>query len=260
MAVALAAGVCARPEAPATASENSALQDGALAAVGRVWFDTGDVCGATLIAPRVAVTAAHCLFAGHQGRLRTLDSMWVQLDWEGGRPSQRRGVQAIGLHPGFRPGGAPNIARIAIDIALLGLAPSTSGAAVVPFLDVADANAILVGQRVSLVSLDASSGQRGLQIQSCTILSRIEGTVSLDCPGKAGRSGAPLLVPWGQGVGQVLGVVSSVGEDRGREVSLAALAGPTMAPLWYDLCNHWMAPDGWACPHGTLQPDSLWPW
>jgi len=251
--------MCVTAGCPAVIAGETPWTADSLSGVGRIWFNTGEVCGAFLIAPRVAMTAAHCLFDDADGRLRSLDGMWVQVSWMGGQPAERRRVEAVGLHPGFLGGGSPNVARVAIDIALLGLEPPASEGSIAQVYALAEDSASSE-QQVTVVSVDPSPGRRGLAIRACTILSRIQGTVSLDCPGAPGLSGSPLLVQRGDGRPAVLGVVSSTGTDQGQSVSLAALARRAIDPLWHDLCGRWPNPDAWSCLTGDGGLEFEWPW
>ena len=84
----------------------------------------GEMCGAVVVGPREALTAAHCVTVDGSAhpRKRALDVVAGRLRLKGAGPA-RVHVVSVRIHPGFDPG------TLANDLALLELARPVAGAA-----------------------------------------------------------------------------------------------------------------------------------
>jgi len=86
-------------------------------AVGRL--DTGDgFCSATLIAPDLVLSAAHCLHDG-AGRLLAPEGITFRAGFRHGRAAATRAIARFVAHPGYSPDRGFGVANISHDVALL---------------------------------------------------------------------------------------------------------------------------------------------
>ena len=178
-------------------SETAASLFPAVGRIGAPGFETQG-CTATLIAPDLIVTAAHCVSADGQSN-NIFAAGWRN----GGAPTTRRILREI-RHPDYAPGGnhKPNH-----DVALALLnAPVRN---IAPLVLAQDEGGELNETVVALVGYhiknpDALSGDL-----TCDARDMSDGLVHLACPVIQGNSGAPVLRKQGPGDWQVVGVISS---------------------------------------------------
>lgn len=177
---------------PAAAQEAPAPPDGVLK-IGR----GGSGCTAFLVAPHAAMTAAHCVGG---------TPVELLAGWEGGRVRQSR----PGTDP-TRPALEPRMAnryhadqvRLALPRPFSGLAPLAPGPAPRP------------GTRVEVPAYP--KGAKARQTATCIVTERPGTEIVLDCPARAGMSGAPIL----QG-GRVVGILTNrIGRDASFGTALA---------------------------------------
>lgn len=120
-------------------SEGQALSVGALMTQGRggAWSNG---CTATLIAPGVVLTAAHCVTNYMNGRVLGPRQVRFAIGEDVSRPLQTFEVTAVHRHGGYRPSGGGNATH---DVALLELTENAT--AVVPEIEPIAANCEAVG-------------------------------------------------------------------------------------------------------------------
>ncbi len=185
-------------------------------AVGRLDIQGEGFCTAALIGDRLALTAAHCVFDRYNRPIPANQFMF-QAGLRHGRADATRGVINVIPHPGYQPDGpTAQIDGVANDVALLELAQPIRYAGVQPF---PIASEPLRGDEVAIVSYGKDRSEVPSLQRSCSVLSRLGGTLIMDCAAEFGSSGAPVFrVENGQA--QIVSVVSAVGESGGSVVSL----------------------------------------
>ena len=158
-------------------------------AVGRLQIPGVSRCTAVLIAPQVAVTAAHCLYGRRLGRFAPPSSVNVLFGYDAGKFTRHVTASSYAVMPGFNPqsqfgGGA--------DLALVRFAKAV-GSRVVPLAEDAGADvAVMLGgygqDRAEVVLADPACVTRGLSAGR-------DGKPMLvhNCNGTRGTSGGPVF-------------------------------------------------------------------
>lgn len=190
--------------------------------VGRVQTEVGGRCTGTLIAPRLVLTAAHCLVARLTRRLVQPGRVHVLAGYDRGEFTAHATGAALRVGPGFRP---ETSGPIGADWAVLRLATPLPGP-VLPLaaaLPAAGAAAMLGGWQQDRAH--ALLADTGCQVQAA--LRDSEGRLLLrhGCAATRGVSGGPLLVRQGQGwavAGVAVGAAS--GAQGGLAVAVQGLA------------------------------------
>jgi V8-like Glu-specific endopeptidase len=195
--------------------------------VGRL--DTGvSFCTATLIAPELVLTAAHCLFDPESGaRLRDGDLVF-SAGLRNGRAEALRGVRQAHLTPGYDPTQGTEIGMIARDLALLELdlpirtgriAPIPSGRGARPRTQV---TVVSYGENREIVASIE---------EDCEILQGQDTVRSLSCRVDHGSSGAPVVRMTATGP-EIIAVMSAMGRSStGDAMSLAVVLDGPLADL-----------------------------
>ena len=197
-----------RPVDPAAAPWN---------ALARVQVPGVARCTAVLIGPRTALTAAHCLFSRHLGRLVPPDMVHVLTRYA------REDFAAHALAVAYRIAPGQDVAAVTL-AAPIGAA--TLGFAALPRPGTA---AMLGGYNQDRIEVPEAD-------LACHVLDVGAGLIRHDCAGTHGTSGAPLLVRNGDATWAVAGIETRamVGGRGGIAVAAAALqawlAGTESAP------------------------------
>jgi len=171
------------------------------AAVGRLNITGQGFCTATLIAPDLVVTAAHCLMNVRTGRpVPPRDVHFLAGYRIGTFEGHRRGRQ-FSITPGFQGPGR----TLPLDIALVQLdAPMPDTVAPIP-LD----TGVRATQGFTLLSYGMDRSQILSAQHGCTFEKRLSTVIVTTCEGVPGASGAPLL-QMVDGKPVIVAVVSSI--------------------------------------------------
>jgi protease YdgD len=182
----------------------------AFAAVGRLDGPTG-YCTATLVAPDLVLTAAHCLF-DRAGRPLLPDSLNFNAGLTAGAASARRGISQIELDASFDPRAPMTAANVRHDLALLRLAEPIPTSVLDPF--VLHQGALPAGP-VSIVSYGRGRSDHLSRQKVCRLLGQQAAILTFDCDVTFGSSGAPVFTHL-NGRGRILSVISGMGTQGGK--------------------------------------------
>ena len=187
-------------------------------AVGRVnfgGFRSRSLCTGTLIAPDLVVTAAHCLLPDRQPE----NVHFVAGYLRGSFAAHRRGA-AFRFHPNYFNDQGEPAGKLGADLALLQLdAPITE---VTP-LPIAQAPPVPFVTRY--VAYANGRGEVLAGYDNCHVRQPLGDVIGLDCPVRAGNSGAPVLT-WVDGELAVVGVLVAQTTGQAGIRSVAALLDP----------------------------------
>ncbi|WP_170119128.1 trypsin-like serine peptidase [Roseicyclus mahoneyensis] len=188
-------------------------------AVGRL--DTGvSFCTATLIAPDLVLTAAHCLFTEAGDRIAD-GNLTFSAGLRHGRAEAIRGVAQSRVPQGYaRPVGQADMQAIAQDLAVLRLDRAVSSGTVRP---IAVGAAAPVLSAVTLVSYGAEREAFPSIEDDCRVLSGFDTVQVLSCHVVSGSSGAPVVRIGPEGP-QIVAIVSGRSDMAEGDVTVAVVA------------------------------------
>lgn len=217
LAMALLGVPSASAEARALSSE---AQQQRLAAIGRLNIGGQGHCTATLIAPDLALTAAHCLINRRTGVAWRAERLTFLPGWRMGEAAAVLRGRSAALAAGYFD--APTPSR---DLALIRVDEGAEGApAPIPV-----ANAVSPGTTVSAFSYGRDRGE-ALSVQSgCAVVARQGRLLRTTCDALPGISGAPLIREGVDGPELVGVIVAALGAEP------PALLGPALAVAPQDL-------------------------
>lgn len=158
-------------------------------AVGRLDMRNGGYCTATLIAPDLVLTAAHCTFETSGKGLRPED-LTFRAGYVEGRVAQERKVVQIARPKNYGYKSKNTAARIANDVALLRLGTPIPTHVISPF--VVEPRALQRGE-VTVVSYGRGRDTLPSLQATCAVLRSFKGVMVMNCDTTFGSSGAPVF-------------------------------------------------------------------
>lgn len=172
------------------------------------------LCTAVLVAPQVALTAAHCLYSARLGHFVPPAAIHVLNGYASGDFAGHTLVQSYRIAPGYNPR-SPDTSR-ASDAAALSLATPID-AAPLPL-----ASALPPGRTVVLAGYSQDRAQR-LQIDpACQIRAATPTLLAHSCTGTKGGSGGPLLLQAPDGSWSIAGLQSAANQHSAGGLALSA--------------------------------------
>lgn len=205
---------------------NTADAAAAWRAVGRL--DTGaSFCSATLIAPDLVLTAAHCLFHPTTNEAFAPDDLTFSAGMRNGRADAVRTVRRTIVLPGYVAQDGEDMNMIGRDLAVLELQHPITASSIA---------AIPTGRTgrgrdpVTVVSYGQGREAHASIEENCDFLARRGSVRSLSCHVVSGSSGSPVLrIVDGQP--EVIAVMSARAEVDGEEISLAVVLDEQLSTL-----------------------------
>jgi V8-like Glu-specific endopeptidase len=200
-------------------------------AVGRLDIDGKGFCTGALIAPKLVLTAAHCMFDSETGALIDKGHIEFLAGWRNGRAGAYRDVARVVIHPKYIYNDTLSSDRVRNDLALLELEQPIRSTSIIPFKTAARPR---TGDRVGVVSYALDRAEAPSLQEVCAVLARQGGVLVTSCSVDFGASGAPIFV-FENGEAQIVSVVSAKAEVRGEAVSLGTALGQPLAELQAEL-------------------------
>ncbi|KIN74190.1 trypsin-like serine peptidase [Sulfitobacter guttiformis] len=200
-------------------------------AVGRLDINGKGFCTGALIAPKLVLTAAHCMYDSETGERIDKGHIEFLAGWRNGRAGAYRDVARVVVHPSYVYQEELSSERVRNDLALLELDQPIRNTSIKPFGTGARPRA---GDSVGVVSYALDRAEAPSLQEMCAVLARQDGVLVTSCSVDFGSSGAPIFVIE-DGEAQIVSVVSAKAEVRGEQVSLGTALGQPLAELQAEL-------------------------
>ncbi|MEP1942767.1 MAG: trypsin-like serine protease [Sulfitobacter sp.] len=178
-------------------------------AVGRLDSKSG-YCTATLIAPDLVLSAAHCTFDA-QGQPLAAKALIFRAGFRNGRVEAERKVVQIARPEAYHQRNDDWATRIANDAVLLRLASPIATHVISPF--VIEPRKLSSGE-VSVVSYGRGRDSLPSLQQTCAVLRNYHGMMTMDCNTTFGSSGAPVFYRDGSQI-RIASIISGSAEFNG---------------------------------------------
>lgn len=196
-------------------------------AVGRLELNGRGFCTATLIAPDLVLTAAHCVYEKSSNRLLEAGQLIFRAGLRDGVSIAERPALQIAAHPGYAPGTPMSAKNVRHDVALIRLAQPINSSLANPFV-LHQGNAR--GSQVSITSYGKGRAEALSRQRSCRILAAQDDLLVFDCDVTFGSSGSPVFTQVG-GRGRIVSVVSGMMNADGQKVALGMALPARVAEL-----------------------------
>lgn len=216
-------------------------------AVGRLDIDGKGFCTATLIAPDLVLTAAHCLYEREVSPPAAIPAERLEFlaGLRNGRAAAYRDVRRAVIHPDYRHDGTARAETSRWDVALLELAQPIRLVGLDP---IPLGGTVAQGAEVGVVSYAHDRAEAPSIQELCGVIGVQAGVIVFSCDVDFGSSGAPVFRMEG-GVPRLVSVVSAKAELDGARVAVGMDLVQPVAALMAMLDDHSFA----AAPPGGVR-------
>ena len=189
-------------------------------AVGRLTLDRGQgFCTASLIAPDIILTAAHCLYDEQTGTQYATKDFEFQAGWRDGRAEAFRKVKSILAHPKYHFETANTIEKVSYDIAVIMLDQPIHSQNIKPFVVTSPPHR---GAGVLVVSYSSGRKDAPFNQSLCRVKAEQNEVLLLTCDVDYGASGAPVFVI-SEGITKIVSLISAMTWLDNEKMSLGVL-------------------------------------